>query len=304
MFVGDDKFCVVVENDYGDFPIIACLNRDRTPIWTRDDIGLLCDTEDSPPGLMRTPHGNLLAMDKNGKDLLVISSEDGSVIRSIKEQSKAAEGLPHFTMDECSGITCLPNGDIIMLRYQRQDVDTRSILLRFDCNGNPLPLWKKGQGEEEKKTGFWERLAEKFSSVRMTGANYIQDFGNYQEKVKESALELGAGSDGSVYMLRYKRLAAFSSSGKKRYVIEIPCSTVYGRPVANSQGEVFVISDSRDDSKQILRISADGQTISVVAESGQGEEEWNSPRTLILEPDGTFHVLGYGGTWITLKPSS
>ena len=143
-----------------------------------------------------------------------------------------------------------------------------------------------------------------FSPIIIISIPIIIGYYFYQEKVKESALELGAGSDGSVYMLRYKRLAAFSSSGKKRYVIEIPCSTVYGRPVANSQGEVFVISDSRDDSKQILRISADGQTISVVAESGQGEEEWNSPRTLILEPDGTFHVLGYGGTWITLKPSS
>ena len=304
VFVGDDRFCVVVENDYGDHPIIACLNRDRTPIWTRDDIDLSCDTEDFPPGLMRTPEGNLLAMDNIGKDLLVISSEDGSVIRSIKEQSKAAEGLPHFTMEECSGITCLPSGDIIMLRYQRQRADSRSILLRFDCNGNSLPLWKKGQAEEEKKTGFWERLVEKFSSVQLTGANYIQDFGNYQEKVKESALELGAGSDGSVYMLCYKRLAAFSPSGKKRYVIEIPCSTVYGRPVANSQGEVFVISNSNIDSTQILKISADGQTISVVAESGEDEDEWSSLRTLILEPDGTLHVFGYGGSWITLKPSS
>ncbi len=304
VFLGDDKFCVVVENDYGDHPIIACLNRDKTPIWTRDDIDLLCDTEDSPPGLMRTPHGNLLAMDKNGKDLLNISGEDGSVIRSINEQSKAAEGLPHFTMDECSGITCLPNGDIVMLRYQRQGVDSRSILLRFDCNGNPLPLWKKDQAEEEKKTGFWERLAEKFSSVQLIGANYIEDFGNYQEKVKESALELGTGSDGSVYMLRYKRLAAFDPSGKKRYVIEIPCSTVFGRPVANNKGEAFVISHSNQDSTQILRISADGQTISVVAESGEDEEEWDNLRTLVLEPDGTLHVFGYGGTWITLKPSS
>lgn len=304
VFVGDDKFCVVVENDYGDFPIIACLNRDRTPIWTRDDIDLSCDTEDFPPGLMRTPHGNLLAMDNNGKDLLIISSEDGSVIRSIKEQSKAAEGLPHFTMDECSGITCLPCGDIVMLRYLKHGVDSRSILLRFDSNGNPLPLWKKGQAEEEKKAGFWERLVKKFSTVQLTGANYIQDFGNYQEKVKESALELCAGSDGSVYMLRYKRLAAFSPSGKKKYVIEIPCSSMFGRPVANSPGEVFVISNSNNDSTQILKISADGQTISVVAESGEDEDEWSSLRTLILEPDGTLHVFGYGGSWITLKPSS
>jgi len=80
VFLGDNKFCVVVENDYGDFPIIACLREDKTPVWTTDNIDFLCDTEDSPPGLLKTPENNLLAMHRNGKDLLIISGEDGSVI--------------------------------------------------------------------------------------------------------------------------------------------------------------------------------------------------------------------------------
>lgn len=306
VYAGEGRICVVVENDYGDLPIVACLKKDRTPVWVRDDLHIECSTEDSPPGMMNTPEGHFLVMADNNRDLLMISAEDGSVLKVVQGSEVEVESLPQdrFTMEDCCGITCLPDGNIIQLRSMVSERDGYcQMFLRFDLDGHRLPLWPPADMEGRKKTGFLSRLKELFIPCfeRISVPRYIEDFEDRPEKVQDSELDLCAGPDGSLYMLRYNRLAAFDPNGIKRYSIELPCSTVHGRPVANGEGEAFLIASLGDGTKQVLRISGDGLGITILGASAKDGGLYENLQTLVLEPDGTVQAFGYSGNWITLE---
>lgn len=293
---GGSRICAVVRNDYGDLPIITLLNSDRTSKWSRSDIQLNCASDNHSFVFTSIPDGNLLAMHVNARDLFVLSSEDGSLVRCIKGQNAA------FTMKNCRGITCMPNGEIILLQNSRESSNFQNNLLRFDLEGNPLSLWPE---EKEKKIagflrGFFSRMAAGSPIFR---AKYIKDLKDRPDKVMDSEVVLATGPDGSLYMVRNSCLAAFDQMGFKRFIIEIPCCRIYGKPAANRFGEVFLLVESDEGSMQVLKISADGQTAEVHAEGKEDNGLWESLNTLVMKPDGVIHLFGYGGRWITLTES-
>ncbi len=303
----DGGVCLVVENDYGDMPVITCLRPDRTEVWMRDDLELECRPEGSIPGPVADYDDNVLIMHENRMDLYSISLKDGSVTSIIKGAEKNEETdlniIEPFNMDEVLGMTCLPDGTIILLKSRDTDDGYYREFLRFDLDGNSHVLWKPAAMAEENKPGFFARLFGRLQKVaEKSDIPYFKDIVDPPQKLKDSSVEMASGSDGSLYLLGSERLAAFDTLGKMRYSVELPCSRTRGRPVANSEGEAFVLTEKEDDRYEIQMIKATGE-VSVYAASvkdGGGVENCDS---IVLASDGNIHAFGYSGVWITIDGS-
>ncbi|MCK5116742.1 MAG: hypothetical protein KAR44_09095 [Candidatus Aegiribacteria sp.] len=302
----DGGIALVVENDYGDMPILTCLRSDRTEVWMRDDLELECESDGSIPGAVADYDGNILIMHSNRMDLYSISLEDGSVTNIIKGRNRESDLdiIEPFNMDEVRGMTSFPDGSIMLLKSSDTDAGYYREFLRFDQEGNPLPLWKPVEIAEEKKPGFFARLFGLYSRVsQKRDIPYFEDIGDRPEKLKDSTIEMASGADGSLYLLHSERLAAFDTHGNMRYSVELPCSTTWGRPVANSEGEAFVLTEKEDDRYEVQRISAAG-VVSIYAASVKDGGKVESSELIVLTSDGRMHVIGYGGVWITIDESS
>jgi len=300
---GNGGVCLVVYNDYGDMPIISCLKPDGTQVWMRDDLEVRCEPEGYVPGIVADCCGNVLIMHENERDLYSISLEDGSVARLIKgaaatgELNECPESL---NMTEVKGMTCFPDGSILLLRSSDNEAGYYHELVRFDSEGNPLPLWERKKEPVEKKPGFLARLFKwRIRNPLSRGIPYFDDMGDRPQKLNDSSIDLAAGMDGSLYMLHNERLAAFDSYGMMRYSVEIPCRSTWGRPVANSAGDAFILTESDDDKYQIHTISPDGE-VSVYAASIKDGGKVDDTTLIVLASDGKIHALGYGGVWITI----
>ncbi len=296
--------CLAVENDYGDMPITACLKADRAEVWMRDDLKLECDSEGTIPGSVADYDGNVLIMHENRMDLYSISLEDGSVTSVIKGTQKNEEAdldiTEPFNMDEVQGMTAFPDGSIMLLKSCDSDYGYYRGFLRFDKKGNPLELWKPLEKREEKKPGFFARLFGGNSGTsRKRDIPYFENIGDRPDKLKDSTVELASGADGSLYLMSCEKLAAFDTHGNMRYSVELPCSRTWGRPVANSEGEAFVLTEKEDDRYEVQRISAAGE-ISIYAASVKDGGKVENSDLIVMTSEGSIHVLGYGGVWITI----
>ena len=299
----DGSVCLVVENDYGDMPIITCLRSDRTEVWMRDDLELDCESEDSVPGAVGDYDGNVLIMHANRMDLYSISLKDGSVTRVIKGRNDD-EAMEPLNMDEAKGMTSFPDGSIMLMKSRDTDDGYYRELVRFDGEGNPLPLWKPVEKAEEKKPGFFARLFGLYSKAsQKRDIPYFEDIGDHPERLKDSTIEIASGADGSLYLLHSERLAAFDTHGNMRYSVELPCRRTWGRPVADSGGEAFVLTEKEDDRYEIQRISAAGE-VSVYAASVKDGGKVENSDLIALTSEGKIHVFGYGGVWITIDEPS
>ena len=300
----DSGICLVVENDYGDMPIITCLSPDRTNVWMRDDLELECESEGSVPGPVADYDGNVLIMLTNRMDLYSISLKDGSVTSVIKGAVRNEEAdlniLEPFNMDEVRGMTSFPDGSIMLLKSRDTDDGYYRELVRFDRDGNPLPLWKTATKAEEKKPGFLARLFGFYSKVsQKRDIPYFEDIGDRPGRLKDSTIEMASGPDGSLYLLHNERLAAFDTHGSMRYSVELQCSRTWGRPVADSEGKAFVLTEGEDDRYEVQTISAAGEVFTYAASVKDGGKVENSD-LIVLTSEGDIHVLGYNGVWITI----
>ncbi len=304
----DGGVCLVVENDYGDMPIVTCLKADRTEVWMRDNLELECDSEGSAPGAVADYDGNVLIMHENRMDLYSISLKDGSVTTVMKGTEKNEEidtdTTEPFNMDEVRGMTAFPDGSIMLLKSRDTDEGYYREFVRFDRDGSPLLLWKPVEKAEEKKPGFLARLFRRYSkTAQKRKIPYFEDIADRPEKLKDSTVELAAGADGSLYLMSCEKLAAFDTHGNMRYFVKLPCSRTWGRPVADSEGKAFVLTSKEDDRYEIQRISAAGE-ISIYAASVKDGGKVENSDLIVLTSEGSIHVLGFGGVWITIDEPS
>ena len=304
----DGGVCLVVENDYGEKPIITCLRPDRTEVWMRDDLEVECESDGSIPEAVADYTGNILIMHENRMDLCAISLEDGSVISVMKGAAQNEEAdidsIEPFNMDEVRGMTSFPDGSILLLKSRDTDAGYYREFLRFDREGNPLPLWKTAAKAEDKKPGFFARLFGWYSKVSQNSdIPYFENLTDRPVKLKDSRVEMASGADGSLYLLYNERLAAFDTHGNMRYSVELPCRGTWGRPVANSGGEAFVLTEKEDDRYEVQRLSAAGE-VSVFAASVKDGGKIENSDLIVLTSEGKIHVLGYGGVWISIDESS
>jgi len=306
----DGDLFLVLENDHGDYPVLTRTTGDGKPVWTRFDLDIESRTEGSKPGPTLTPDGRILLMTANEKDILIltpdgtqVSAIEGSEIEAGSDQV-AVEG---FSMKGCIDMVCLPDGTLMLFvdRDRRDNSGYFYEFLRYDLDGNLLPLWPEadasGGSEEQKEPGFFSKLFNwSKRAVVKPETQYIEGLGDRPEKTKESDIMLTSGSDSTLYMFSRPWLVAFDPSGLRKYSVEIPCSTVWGRPVADKSGNVFIIVDTEDDEHRILKISADGSCIDFCSASVEDGDDRNDADVLVLSTDGTLHALGYGGCWMRM----
>jgi hypothetical protein len=302
----DGALFLVVENDYGDKPIIACVRADRTTLWMRDDLSIRCSPDGETPGPSIDFRGNVLVAHENEMDLLSVSLKDGSITGTItgtvREAGVDHEGYESFCMKDVRGMTALPDGSIILLLPAEDERAYYTEFHRFDLNGNSLPLWSPQEEwkNEEKKPGFLARLFGRFSGTSpISEVPYFDSIGDRPCRLKDSSIDLASGPDGTLYMLEGERLAAFDGEGTMKYSVELPCNSVWGRPVADSDGAAFVLTESEDDRYQVHKVSPLGEVSLYAASVHDGGRVENSD-AILLTSDGWVHVLGYGGVWITI----
>ena len=299
--------CLVLYNDYGDLPVLARLRQDRTQCWMREDLNIECEPEGETPGPVNDYNGNVLIMHENEMDIYSISLKDGSVTNLIKgiERNGEMEGeTPEpFSMKDIEGMICTPDAGIVLLKYINSDQDYFHELQRFDLEGNPLPLWKTEKKEVVQKESIFSRILGFFSgTVPEPGIPCFENIGDRPWKLRDSGSDLAAGPDGSLYIINSEKLAAFDSDGIKRYSVEIPCSRIWGRPVADRTGAAFVLAESEGERYRIMRISPQGEVSEYAASSVDGGQV-ESSESITLTSDGNIHVFGYGGVWISIDSS-
>jgi len=303
---------LVLENDNGDYPVLARSKRDGSPVWTRFDLDIESRTEGSNPGPTITPDGRILLVSANEKDLLVLSP-DGlqvSLLEGTEVQPDSDQEInEEFTMKGCGDMVSMPDGSLILFvdRDRRDHSGYFYEFLRYDLEGNLLTLWPEtdvSQDHEDRdKPGFFKRLfgwSRKLQVIPDTP--YIEGLENRPEKTRESDIMLASGSDSSLYMFNHPWLIAFDPSGRKKYCVEIPCSTTWGRPVADKSGNVFIIAQTEDDEHLILKVSADGSRIDSCSASVEDGNDQSDADVLVLSTDGTLHALGYDGCWMRIMP--
>jgi len=84
-----------------------------------------------------------------------------------------------------------------------------------------------------------------------------------------------------------------------KYSVELPCNSTWGRPVANSSGEAFVLTEDDDDRYRVHKISPQGEVSLYAASIHEGGRVENSD-AILLTSDGRIHILGYSGSWVTI----
>jgi|GEM_PF-1450325 len=310
VYTGDNQICIVAGNEVGitesdsGFPLVACVKKNRTPHWVRNDLNISRDSDGSFRNLTCTGDGQFSVPAGYKRDLVTFSSADGSLqkVRKPDESEVESENDFGFTMEECCGMVCFPNGEFIQLRRVPIENGHCGMLLRFDADCNRLLLWPAGM-EEEKGAGFLSRLRKRFNpELRKTAPKSLEETGDRPEYLKDLEAYLSAGPDGSLYIRSNRNLAAFDSSGMKRYMIELPCNSAYGGASANTNGEAFVLVADSGGVKTVLKVSSDGLTSTVYCDAETTGGDFQNLKTLVLEPDGTLHMFGYGGNWITCEP--
>lgn len=304
--VGDrsGNLVLVVSNTRGDRPLIACVSPDRKVLWSREDLDAVCSPDEMTPGAAASPDGRVLLMHGNGRDLISVSMEDGSLSTVLEgaEPEMRDDGTrwEPFTMEEVVSFTCQPDGSVIVLRSRYGRPGHFRELLRFDSLGHPLPLWGSDETSWRKRGSIFGFLRKLF----MTAASYprvrsFDDLGDLPARFRGPAAWLASGADGSLYLLCQRKLAAFDPDGIRMFSVELPCRWVLGGPQVGSAGDVFVLGEDVGDDYFFFRVSPEGSVTKFAEGLAEGLDD---PRFIlpVLAADGRLHALGHGGSWKVL----
>jgi hypothetical protein len=290
----DGNLYILIEHEYGDSPLLVSTKPDRMLRWRRGDLDIKPSTSGGEPRIALAGDNRLLVT--CGSGLFILSSLDGSSLGVL--DAPEGNGTPpeqRFSMKGCFDFGVFP-GDTLFL-YRDCDRSNESGYFykfqRFDLEGNFKKLWDR----TEEKLGFRDRVRKWWSGSRRKAA-YFTDTSSYPVRTRDSDIRLAIGQDGSVYMLSYNNLLRLDHTGKKVYLVELPCSYTSGRPVVNASGEVFVLVHGENDKTEVLSVSPDGTSVSVAVASTLDGGPVEDVEILTLSPDGRFSLLGYNGKWI------
>ncbi len=301
--VGDraGNLVLVVSNTFGDHPLIASASPDRKVLWSREDLNAVCGTDEMTPGAAASPDGRVLLMHGNGRDLISVSMEDGSLSTVLEgsEPEMRDDGTrwEPFTMKDVRSFTCQPDGSVIVLRSREDRPGHFTELLRFDSLGRPLPLWRSDETSWRKRGRIGSFLKKLFmtaaSSSRVPSFDCL---GDRPSRFRGPAARLASGADGSLYLLCHRKLAAFDPDGIRMFSVELPCRWVHGDPQVGSAGNVFILGEDARDDYFFFRVSPEGSVTKFAEGLAEGLD---GPRFIlpVLAPDGKLHALGCGGSW-------
>ncbi len=285
---------ILTESDFWDSPILVSTKPDRMLRWRRDDLDIEPSTSRGEPRIAFAGENRLLVACGDRSNLIIISAEDGSTL-GVLDAPDDNESPPQerFSMKGCFDFAVFPDDTLLLYR----DCDRRNEsgyfydFQRFDLEGNLLSLWDR----TEEKPGFWDRMRRWFGTMRT--APCFDRISDFPEKARDSDIRLAIGRDGSVYMLLRNMLLRLDRTGKKVYLIELPCSYATGRPAVNAAGEVFLLAHGDNDRTEVLSVSPDGTSVSVAVASTLDGGPVEDEGIVVLSPEGRFSLLGYSGKW-------
>ena len=296
----EGNFYFTFETDHSEPPVLISTGKDRSLRWKRSMKELEHDTSRGEPRLSLTSGGKLLAATSDRTALHVLSTGDGSTINTLEPPEGAAEeSSMHFSMKGCYDFGVFPDDTLFLYRDcgRRQNNQYVMEFQRFDLVGGKLPLWDT---EESSKPGFLQRLKRFFLAVKK--ARYFDHTRDYPVATMEFDIRISVSADGSVYMLEHNNLLVLEPDGRKRFQIELPCNYTTGRPAVNSRGEAFAVARQDNDIIHILKVSPDGETVSINAKKNNKDRQIEKNEVLTISPDGKLSLMGYNGYWISIDP--
>lgn len=300
---GNGDLFLAVESETGDMPVIARVRPDREPVWIRTDVDSSPRLEGSGPGLVTGPGETLLVPSSNGRDLLVLSSLDGSLERTIKGGEQQPGVTSRMTMEGCEDLVVLPDGNLFVFadRDRRDGSGYYREFLRFDMEGLQISTWPAPTAEPETGTpGLLSRLGDLFRRTRnlVHSTPYLESIGTRPLKTKEPDVLLASGPDGTVFMFSSPWLAIFDPDGALRHLGELPGSGFTGRPAIREDGSILLLGESPGGGLDVLEVSADGSTSRWLGLEKGGDHLEDAE--VLLYGGGSLHALGYGGFWNVL----
>jgi hypothetical protein len=294
--VQDDRgnFYFALETDYGESTLLVSTGPDRLLRWKRDDLDINPVTTRGYAKIALTGDNRLLAACADRPKLFIVSTEDGTTIDVVDEpEDKGDDRSTYFSMLDTFDFGVFPDTTLLLYRIcnRKDEYGPFYELQRFDLKGNLLELWDPAS----ERLSLFEKIRKFFSSRILPYS--ITDMKDFPVGARETDIRITIGTDGSVYLLSFTRLAKLKPSGRILYSIELPCHYTTGRVALNDKGEAFVVSHREDDRIEILRISPDGTEITAAVKSRVDGGPLEDAGQLTLSPDGVFNLIGYDGYW-------
>ena len=299
---------LAVESETGDMPVIARVCPNRIPVWIRTDVDANPRLEDPGPGLLTGPGGTLLVPSSNGRDILVLSTLDGSLERVIEGGEDQSPRIPaRMTMEGCCDLTVLPDGSLFVFA-DRDSSDVSGFyreFLRYDMEGRLMPTWPEpAPAPVAKKPGFLSRIAALLQKAGKSapGTPYLKSIGSRPLKIRDPDVLLASGQEGAIYMFSSPWLAIFEPTGELRRLVELPGSRFNCRPCVREDGSALILAEGPGGIMDVMAVPADDSTIALLG-MAQDADSLEDAQVLLQAGDGGVHALGYGGFWTVLPIS-
>lgn len=295
----DGDLFLAVENPQGDMPLVARLRPDWTPVWVRSDLESAPRCDADGPGIMTGPTGDLLLPAGNGRDLITLSRDDGSLLAAGTDAA-AVDPPGGFTLHGCRSMAILPDGSMFLLVDRPADDGSEDCreFLRFDPEGIPLPLWPPvATGDKPRQTGFLARIRKFFSSEgsRSSSPLMLEGIESRPTRTRETDLQVFSGSDGTLFLFSDLWLAAFNPEGTLRYRRQLTGGSLVGRPAALKDGRVLVLGEDEECRIRVMELSADGASFAPLPLPGGDADSLEDAEILVPAHGGRLYILGSNG---------
>jgi LSD1 subclass zinc finger protein len=272
------------EDEKSDRFAVWCMGTDLAVRWVRDGL----DYDDSDARIALDPRGRLLVWQKGKHSATVLSAADGSVIGKLGGKEHEGAKTHELDLDDGDWVEFDVDGTILALLEER--------LVRFSPDGEPRATWPP-------HGGLFGKKEEKLRPIYGPGHQTIDCDGAYVENVGSHPLTLDdyshpcIGADGRFYVERSEWIACFDRTGHRVYRIKLPLDGQSGNRIAvDGAGRAYVLGHTSADPnvRKIVRVSADGNRVDVVATDRRAGGTLGGEEHLVVAPDGTLLLFEYG----------
>lgn len=231
------------------------------------------------------PSGEILVWEPGTHALVALSPADGSVVSEIGGPEPEGGRAHQLDLADCASLTVDADGTILAIINNR--------LLRFALDGSGLPTWHG-------------RVPETLQPIYGAGREAIQvepvllDDARHCPTAFDQYTKITVGWDGYLYVERSEMLARYDRDGQQIYRVQLPLSSVDGRPGADASGYAYVLG-TESSRRRLVRVAPDGSSeiFAVDRRDGGvlGEED-----TIAIGYDGSVWMMSYNQRMRVLTP--
>lgn len=270
--------------------ILWSITSDAKLRWIRNDIKF--EYENS--GITVTKDNKVYLWNPNKRSLSIFSSKDGSDLPSIKGIDATEENPFTFNLKDCH--TLLSDTDNTILAV------VNNTFVRFNNDGTRASLWNIEMNKNE-EPGFFAKLFggdDKHIKIQNKEDDYpptLKELGNKPKRTAGEYIKMNTGFDGFIYILDTSSyegmIAKYSRDGKQIWKKNVPLTQRDCKPFADRNGNVYVLGVEKDERRQLIKFSPDGDKIDVILDDILEGGKLSTEDTLGVAPDGTIYVLCY-----------